>query len=185
MSLKDRVFDIMNSLEIRSRWLNIESVDSRELIFKSQLERLHKNVNNIVLHLLNLDPFLTKIRGLMKEIMLTIADDWDIKSPVPQTTLTRKNEKRKSLTKAQWGKKSSSRGKFKKVAAVDENESQARGWQNKFYFKIQTIFIEDTQRFYFKKKLTNLSLYYQVSHIFSLKFSCSLLDLLENLESSA
>ena len=46
------------------------------------------------MHLLNLDPFLTEIRGLVKEIMLTIADGWDIMSPIPQAMLTRKDEKR-------------------------------------------------------------------------------------------
>ena len=65
---------------------------SQKLTAESQLERLHKNVGNIIMHLLNLDPFLTEIRALIKEIMFTIADDWDIKSPVPQATLKKREE---------------------------------------------------------------------------------------------
>ena len=65
-------------------------IESRTLTVERQLERLHKNVNNIILHLLNLDPFLTEIRALVKEIMITIADDWDIKSPIPQAMLKKK-----------------------------------------------------------------------------------------------
>ena len=44
------------------------------------------------MRLMNLDPFSTEIRALIKKIMLTVADDWDIKSPMPQATLTRREE---------------------------------------------------------------------------------------------
>ena len=69
-------------------------LNRQKLTLKRQLERLHMNVNNITMDLLNLDPFLTEIRGLVKEIMLTVADGWDIMSPIPPATLTRKDEKR-------------------------------------------------------------------------------------------
>lgn len=72
--------------------MNRKMIISQKLTAESQLERLHKNVDNIIMHLLNLDLFLTKIRTLIKEIMFTIADDWNIKSPVPQATL-KKREK--------------------------------------------------------------------------------------------
>ena len=56
-------------------------VESQRLTLQSELARLRKNVNNIILHLVNLEPFLTEIKGLIKEIMMTISDNW--KSNLP------------------------------------------------------------------------------------------------------
>ena len=75
--------------------MNLNPIKLQKLIVERQLERLHKNVSNIIMHLLNLDPFLTEIKALVKEIMVTIADDWDIKSPIPQATLKKREETKK------------------------------------------------------------------------------------------
>ena len=72
--------------------MNVNVIKERKLIAERQIDRLHKKFGNITRHLLNLDPFLTEIRALVKEIMITMADDWDIQSPVPQATLKRVEE---------------------------------------------------------------------------------------------
>ena len=72
--------------------MNVNQIKSPKLIIERQLERLHKNVSNIIMHLLNLDPFLTEIKAPVKEIMVTISDDWDIKSSIPQATLKKRKE---------------------------------------------------------------------------------------------
>jgi hypothetical protein len=50
-------------------------VKSQRLTFINALQQLHKNVNNIIMHLINLRFFLTKIKKLMKQIMITIFND--------------------------------------------------------------------------------------------------------------
>ena len=55
--------------------IKIQIFESQRLMFKKQLERLHKNDNKILLRLLKQYPFLKEIRGLMKEIVITIIDD--------------------------------------------------------------------------------------------------------------
>ena len=92
---ENRLVETTISLKIKSRWINVDLIESENLTVESQLERLHKNVNNIITHLLNLNPFLTEIKTLMKKIMIIIADDWDIKSLIPQAILKKREETKK------------------------------------------------------------------------------------------
>ena len=55
--------------------MNVNVIKLQILMTEKQFERLHKNVNNIIRHLLNLNPFLSKIKALIKKIMITIVDD--------------------------------------------------------------------------------------------------------------
>ena len=72
--------------------MNVNLIRSQKLTAERQLQRLHINLGNRIMHLYNLNPFLTEIRALIREIMITIADDWDIESLIPQATLKRKEE---------------------------------------------------------------------------------------------
>ena len=92
---KNQFAKVVNRLEVKSKWVNINVIKWHKLIDRKKLDRLHKNVGNIILHLLNLNPFLTEIKTLIKKMMITINDDWNIQSSVPQTILKKKEKTKK------------------------------------------------------------------------------------------
>lgn len=77
-NVKKEFIKIAFSLEIKSKWLNVALIKSQKLTIKNQFEQLHVNVNNTIIHLYNLNFFLRKIKTLIKKIMITIIDDWNI-----------------------------------------------------------------------------------------------------------
>ena len=114
-NVKSRLTKIVSSLEVKSRWINVNLFKSQHLTVERKLERLHKNVNNIITHLLNLNPFFTEIRALIKEIMITIADDWNI-SLSSRKRLWKEERRQRSnwLNFDEWWYRH--RDKFKKAA---------------------------------------------------------------------
>ena len=117
INVKNRMIKIANRLDIKSKCKYVNVKKSRKLIIEKQIERFHKNVNNIILHLLDLNSFLANIRALIKKIMIIIINDWNIQFFVSQTTL----KKRKKETKNNQDSNQSEwmilyKNKFKKIA---------------------------------------------------------------------